>query len=295
MLANTVHGRTTEALRSIRSVQSKLGVFVARDGLQAVVNVGETTITLPFVGMYLPPTGHPVQLEMRDGQMVVSGPATPLPGAGVITGTGTPKAEVTAWGVAYSLPYRSSYTPVMGDSVEIAWSGDGGVIQGKVTTTSSSVPPSTVPGGGGASFHPAPFTAGDSGTRNKSGGGWWNTDVYAGNTTDGAWFYGSKIQDTIPDGAVIQVARIFLSPRSVSGGLPRLQVHTSPTKTGAITWVGSYYELPAKSGWVDIPSTFIDYLKVNPGGLGLNQGGYNIMRGLPSDGLSGALDIAWFA
>lgn len=284
--------RVTRQLAEILPVQSKLGVFVKRDGIKAVVNIGLTTVTLPFVGMYLPPTGHPVQLEMRDGQLVVSGPARPLPGVGKITGTGSPRATVTAWGVPYLLPYRSGYTPVMGHDVEIAWTADGGVIQGQVTATSDVVAPGTNPGGGGGAFHPSPFTAIDSGSRYSSGG-WVNSDVYASSSMTGGWFYGSKIRDTIPDAATITLARIYLSPRQTQFGPPRLQVHTSPSKAGALTWVGSYYELGSRSGWVSIPVGFIDYLKVNPGGLGMNHGGYDVYRGVPADGLSGALDIAW--
>lgn len=283
----------TKQLAAIQPVQSKIGVFVSRDGFKAIVNIGTSTVTLPFVGMYLPPAGHPVQLEMRAGQLVVAGPARPLPGVGKITGTGSPRATVTAWGAAYALPYRSGYAPVLNDDVEIAWTADGGVIQGKVTATSAAVAPGTNPGGGGGYFRPAPFTAIDSGSRYDSGGGWINTNVYASSSMTGGWFYGSKIADTIPDSAVINLARIYLNPAQTQFGPPRLQVHTSPTKAGALSWVGSYYELPARSGWVDIPLAFIDYLKSNQGGLGMNHGGYDIYRGVPSDGLSGALDIAW--
>lgn len=286
--------RVSEQLSRMPTVQSKLGVFVSRDGYKAVVNVGSETITIPFVGMYLPPAGHPVQLEMRDSQLVVTGPARPLPGVGKITGTGTPRATVTAWGTPYLLPFRSSYTPVLADDVEIAWSADGGVIQGKVTAISNVVPPVTNPGGGGGSFHPAPFTATGSGTFNPSYGKWISDDVYASSSTTGAWFYGSKVADTIPDSAVVTLARIYLNPRSVSGAAPVLQLHTAAWRPGgAVTFTGTGFALPARSGWVDIPVSFIDHLKVHGGGVGLNHGGYSIFRGTPADALSGALDIAW--
>lgn len=288
--------RVSAQMAQMPSIQSKLGVFVARDGYRATVNIGPETVTLPFVGMYLPPTGHSVQLEMRDNQLVVTGPARPLPGMGKITGTGTPRATVTAWGTPYTLPFRSGYTPVLNDDVEIAWTGDGGIIQGKVTAVTVVVPPETSPGGGGGSFHPAPFTATGSGTFNPSYGKWISDDVYASSSTTGAWFYGSKVADTIPDGATVTTARIYLSPRSTSGAAPILQLHTSAWRPGgAVTFTGAGFALPARSGWVDIPIFMIDHLKVYGGGLGLNHGGYSIFRGTPADALSGALDIAWAA
>lgn len=286
--------RVALALAQIPTVQSKVGVFVARSGFQAVVNIGESTVTLPFAGMYLPPPGHPVQLDTRDGQTVVSGPARPLPGVGKITATGSPRATVTAWGIAYLLPYRTGYTPVLNDDVEIAWSAEGGVIQGKVTATSTAAPPSTNPGGGSGSFHPGPFAAMDSGTWNPSYSKWVSADVWASASTTGAWFYGAKIVDTIPTNATITLARIYLNPSSTSGAAPVLQRHTSPNRPGGgVAFVGAGYSLPARSGWVDIPTAFITGLVTEGGALGLNHGGYSIFHGVQGDSLSGALDIAW--
>jgi len=287
--------RTANALAAVPVAAAKVGEFVERDGFRAVVNLGESTVSLPFVGMYLPPAGHPVQLELRAGQMVVTGPARPLPGIGVISATGTPRATVTAWGVDYLLPYRSSYTPVLGHNVEIQWTSDDGVIQGQVTATSNTVAPPVIPGGGVQPFHPDPFTAVDSASWGATYG--WNTrDVWASDSYIGAWFYGSKIKDTIPDGAVIKSAAIFLSPRQVSGAAPNLRYHTSATRPGgAVTFAGTTFVLPSRTGWVSIPLAFIDYLKANNGGIGFDHGGYNIFRGTQADGQSGALDISWEA
>jgi hypothetical protein len=268
--------RVAQQLATIPTVQSKLGTFVQRDGFQAVVNLGDSTVTLPFVGMYLPPAGHPVQLEMRDGQLVVSGPARPLPGVGVITGTGTPLAEVTAWDVPYSLPYNPTYTPVLGDDVTISWTGDGGQIDGKRTAAPAVVVPETRPGGGSQLFHPAPFTAVGSGS---FGSRWFTNDVYSSSNNTGAWFYANKVADTIPDHAEIVSARIYLPARQATGAAPNLQLHTSPTQPGGpVGFTGAAYPLPVRSGWVDIPLAFIDYLKANPGGIGMNHGGYNRHR-----------------
>lgn len=285
----------TRRLSDLPTVSSKVGIFVSRTGNFAKVNVGTSSVDIPFVGMYLPPPGHPVQISTQNGQVVVTGPARPLPGSGQITATGTPRATVTAWGIAYSLPYQTSYTPVLSDDVSIIWSADGGLITGKVSATSNVTPPDANPGGGtgGGSFHPAPFTAIDSGTY-RSGSGWWTNTVRA-SVDDGAWFYGSKIKDTIPDTATITLARIYLPIQQINVDAPgQLRVHTNATKpAGAPSFTGSASGLSAVGGWRDIPPAFIDYLKVNTGGLGFDGGGFWINYGTASNAMSGALDIAW--
>lgn len=281
-----------EALARVPEVRSKLAVFVERIGLKVRVNVGLTSVIVPFVGMYLPPPGHPVQMDYRDNEWVVSGPAAPLPGVGKITATGTPLASVLAWGTTYQLPYRSSYAPTIGDDVTITWSADGGIIESKVTATSLSTGPGANPGGGTQTFHPDPFTAVDSGSLRF--GSWWTNDVYASDNNIGAWFYGTKVADTIPDSAVILSARIYLPARQVQGFKPNLGYHNSAAKPGGALSILSAAALAVASGWVDISPGYVDAIKAG-GGIGLNHGGYNIYRGTASDGFSGALDVIYQA
>lgn len=280
-------------LAQIPTVDQKVGIFVSRTGSQVTVNIGTSAVSLPFVGLYLPPPGHPVAISSQNGQVAVTGPARPLPGVGRVTATGSPRATVTAWGVVYVLPYHTSYTPTLNDDVAIVWSADGGLITGKVSATSNVVPPDANPGGGGGSFNPAPFTAIDSGTY-RAGSGWWTNTVRA-NVDDGCWFYGSKVKDTIPDSATITKARIYLPIQSIIINAPgQLRLHVHPTKpAGAPTFTGSAFALSAVAGWRDIPTSFIDYLKANNGGIGFDGGGQWVNYGVASDQLSGALDIAW--
>lgn len=285
--------RVTASLGRVPQMSSKVAVFVSRSGYYATVNLGESTVALPFVGLSLPPAGHPVQVELRGRQLVVTGPARPLPGIGTITATGSPRATVTAWGISYTLRYRSSYTPVLSDEVEISWLGDEGTIQGKVTATSNVVAPATIDPASTLTYHPEPFTATDSGSYAS---GWAQRDVWASDSYLGAWFYGSKVKDTIPDAAVIKDAQLYLNPRQIQGAAPNLQLHTSASKpSGAVTFTGTASPLSVKSGWVPVPLAFIDFLKANDGGIGFNHGGYNIYRGTQADQLSGALDITWEA
>lgn len=291
----TFQQRVSAQLAGIPTVQSKVGVFVERSGNAVTVNIGDSTVTLSFTGISLPPPGHPVRVENKSGQLVVTGAARPLPGQGVITATGSPLATVTAWGTDYQLPYRDGYTPAVNDNVDITWSADGGIIQGKLSTTP--VSPTPVPeknnDSGTRQYHPAPFTAAWSGTWN--GSRWWLNDVWAGDTSYGAWGYGSKVADSIPDDAQIVSASIFLPAFSMLGPAPNLGYHASGSQpTGNVALSGAT-ALPGKNGWVPVPLSFVDALKTTPGGVGFNHGGFNKYRGIQADGLSGALDITWIA
>jgi hypothetical protein len=291
----TFERRISELLAAVPSLQSKVGVFVSRQGNQVTVNVGETTVTLPFTGITLPPPGHPVRIESRSGTLVVTGAARPLPGQGIITAAGSPTATVTAWDVAYQLPFRAGYTPAVNDQVDISWSADGGIIQGSLSTTpvSPTVAPEKKPAAGPKTYHPAPFTATWSGTWN--GSRWWLNDVWAGDNSFGAWGYGGKIADSIPDSAEIVSAAIYLPGFYLFGAMPNLGWHTSGDQPAGNVALNAAAALPDRNGWVTIPTSIIDALKTSAGGVGFNHGGFNKYRGTQADGLSGALDITWIA
>jgi hypothetical protein len=283
-------------LARIPEVKTKLAILVERVGSRVVVNIGLTSVTLPFVGLYLPPVGHAVQMDYRDGRWVVSGPASPLPGEGTITTASTPRAVVTAWGVPYTLRHASSYTPVLNDLVGITWSADEGIIDGKLSAASGVTPPATNPGGGGLqTYHPPQFTAIDSGSWN--GSRWWTNDVYASASNDGAFFYGSKIRDTIPDSASIISCGVYIPIRTINVNAPgQMRLHLNATKPGgAPTFSGSASPIPATSGWHPVPNAWIDVLKSGNGGIGFDGGGYWIIRGNGSDAQAGALDIYYQA
>jgi len=287
--------RVSMQIAQIKPTQSKTAVLVSRSAAGVEINTGESTVTVPFVGISLPPVGHPVQVEVSDGQIRVTGAARALPPTGIVTvaANGTVATIVDDDGIAYTLPYQTASPPVLGDEMQITWTIKGGIIQGKVTPLPTPNTPFTPPAGSGGAFHPAPFTAIGSGS---FGSRWFTNDVYSSASNQGAFFFGSKVADTIPDSAAITLARIFLNPRSTSGAAPILQVHTSPTQPGgAVAFVGSGYALPARSGWVDIPLSMIDLMKTGAYGLGFNHGGYSIFKGVGADNLSGALDIAWVA
>lgn len=290
----TFADRVSAAIATIPTLDTKTAVFVSRSGNLVVVNIGETSVTVPFVGISLPPPGHPVQLQTQNRQLMVTGAARPLPGVGTITATGSPKATVSAWDTSYTLAYLPSYTPVLGDQVAISWSADGGLIQGSMSAAPVVVAPTPNAPSGPTRFTPPPFTATGSGSFGY--GGWTKPDVWASDSFTSGWWYGSKIRDSIPDNAQIISASIYLNPRQVSGAAPRLQVHTSEGRPGgALTFTGAQHMPGTRSGWVPIPTAFIDYLKGSPGGVGVNHGGYTIWRGTQADAQSGAISVVYDA
>ena len=60
----------------------------------AVVNIGESTVTIPCTGVYPPRPGLPVRVDWVNGSPAVTGLVTPRSPFGVITATGRPLATV---------------------------------------------------------------------------------------------------------------------------------------------------------------------------------------------------------
>lgn len=65
----------SKKLAAIPDVSRRTALFVGMSNGFAVVNVGTTKITVPCVGFTPPVPGIVVQLERRNGQWVVLGPA----------------------------------------------------------------------------------------------------------------------------------------------------------------------------------------------------------------------------
>lgn len=293
MTARSSQERTEEALAAIPDQESLVGVFVSADGPVATVNVGTTTVVARIAGQVAPIPGDPVRLERRDGQLLLLGQTNPRAVVGKVTATGSPKCTVEypiGSGVTAQMQFNSAYAPAVNDIVLLDWTS-GGTVVCKLSTTPAPEVPGTS-GGGGAQRYEQVFTAIDSGSYRF--GSWWTNEVWASDNNIGAWFYGSKIRDTIPDGASIQAASIYLPPRQVLYGPPNFGRHGLDSKSGPPT-ISSIAPLEPRSGWVPIPLGHIDHLKANPGGLGVEQGGYTIWHGTGRDGMSGALDIVYYA
>jgi len=279
-------GLVLKRLAAMPDVDRMLGEFVAMSGVRATVNLGEKSVAIPCSGWYPPVPGMIVQVERRNGQLIVTGPATQNPPIGQVTAGGSPKCTVTAGGVSYLLNYRSGYVPTIGDDVEINWAT--GIVQGKITGSSSDPAPTQKPGGTGGAFSGLVVFAEDSGSYR---GGWWTNDVYGSDNNVGAWFHGTRIQSALK-GANVSKIEIYLNPRLAQYGPPSVGLHNSNAKPGGGVSVHDQIALEPRSDWVTLPASWGNYLRDNTGSIGVTPGGYTIWRGTASDRYSGALRFA---
>jgi hypothetical protein len=269
-------------LATIPTVGSKLGVFLRMDGPLAVVNVGDSVIAIPVSGFFPPIAGMSVQIEARNGRLILTGPSAPLPNVGVVSAGGSPKCTVIAGGTEYLLGYVSGYVPVVGDTVGIDWTKPW--IQGKFSAVPVAAPPLENPAPAPTKFENLVVMSADSGSFIER---WWTSDVYNGNSNTGAWFYGPRVADALR-GATVTKIEIFLNPRQASGNAPQVGTHTFGDKPGGNVAVSGQIGLEPRSGWVQLPLGWAGVLQAG-GGIGVTRSGYTIWRGLASDAMSGAL------
>lgn len=269
------------------TVNSSVGIFVRMEDRFAVVNLGTSTVTVPCIGFYPPTAGMAVRVDWVNGSPAVTGPVRPLNPLGTITATGTPLATVEVDGESFTLGYHTGYTPTVGDIVEINWTTS--IIQGSITQAADPTPPDET-GGGGSAFTVV-VRAADSGRYQSS---WWgNSDLWASNNNDGAWFYGNRVRDAVGGGSVSSVD-IYLPLISEVGNVS-VGVHPHAWKPGGGPGLGSLSNLPAgrRSGWQRLPGSYGPYLAAGGRGVGVTApgGGYTRWRGVGSDGSSGSLRI----
>lgn len=273
--------RILDALSRIPDVGHLLGRFVRMDGALAVVNIGPNTVSIPASGFYPPATGMSVQIERRNGSLVIIGPSAQLNPIGKIVGPGAPKSVVLVDGLEYTLGMQAGYTAVMDDMVEINWAT--GIIQGKVTEVSTSEAPAT------AVKQPTFFKnllvmAADSG--NYWSGRWNLNDPWASSNNRGAWFYNNRIRQALK-GATVTRAEVYLPAIQLQGNV-QLNLHPHASKPGGSPSFSSPSGIGAR-GWVTLPSGFTAAL-MSGGGVGVtSSNGFNKFRGVGADKLSGAM------
>lgn len=271
-----------DRIKALPDVERRTAVFVQMVGARAQVNAGGTPITVACNGFTPPVPGMVVQLERQNGQYVVTAPAVAIPSIGVITGTGSPQAQVTVAGNPYMLYYRSTYAPTLGDTVEINWAT--GVIQGQVTGSNAGTAPSTNADATDNPLPGDPILASDSGQYRSR---WQSNDVRASDSVSGAWFYGGRVQAALA-GATVTRAWIYL-PLVKQLGVCNIGTHPYATIPAGPTGISNAIALSPRGGWVDLPLSFIPALAA-AGGIAVTSGnGDNQWSGTQTDALSGAL------
>ncbi|ERG63546.1 hypothetical protein L332_03650 [Agrococcus pavilionensis RW1] len=282
--------------------QTLTGIYRRMDGPRAVVSLLGADVAIPSAATIQPVPNSAVHVELREAGYVMLGPVKPPPTRGRVTATGSSNVTVLGSdGVSYQLPRMDAYAPAIDDDVAIEWSEAGGLVKGKVSSTPVAAPVLT-PAVQTGKFHPSPFLATAAGYHVLSSGAFNGGyfPLYGNSPTVGlqgsaAW-YGTAVADTIPDDAVIDSARIFLSTRSQAFGGPKLQVIAGAGPQNRVQ-VGGDFPISGRAGWVPIPTEVIDLLKVAPRGISLlgatSPSGSDVYNKLTADPLSFALDIAW--
>lgn len=270
-------------------VQVVSGFFRGLEGARASVDFNDGRVPAYFATPWRPEVNEPVWVMVTDGVAYLLGPTSAKPAVGVVVSVSGGRAVVSTDIGQVTATYDLPRTYSAGDKVRLSWNS-GCWIDG----IRSDVPPDPdvppAPGGEGKR-QTRRFTAIDSGSY-QSGHGWRINDVWCSASNIGAWFYGTKIRDTIPDGATIHSAQIYLPQRKNLGAAP-FGRHGSATKPVGPVSFAATAELPARSGWVSIPTSLIDYLKANTGGLGFAGGGYSIWSGTQRDGQSGTVRVTY--
>lgn len=277
------------ALADTTKVTRMAGTYVSTDGVRATVDVGGGRIPADFCG-YQPEVSEPVWILFADGTATLLGPTRLRPGKGTITGAPSGNlVPISTDAGDFNLPYAAGLSLSSGQVVKLGgWNGGGFVY----AVMSTSPPPGTAPGapGGGAGDQTVIFTAIDAGSYR---GGWWTGEVYSSDTNTGAFFYGTKIADTIPDGATIVSIEIWVSISSLTYQAPNFGYHTSASRPGGNVTFGPTTAVNIAGGWIGLPIYIADWLKANYGGVGVDGGGYSILNSLTADAQSGALRIHW--
>lgn len=280
---------TLALLNGKSTVRVFAGTFVSATAAALTVDIpGGGRIVAAVGAGYLPEVNEPVWVWFIDGKPYVMGPTTVKPGKGtVISASGGFATLSTSIGNVV-VPYDSRLSPTAGQVMKLTWQEGGFGIA--VYSAVPAAPVAPVAPSTGATQHVDTFTAGDAGSYQS--GRWWTPEVWASDNNLGAWFYGSKIADTIPAGAVVTRVELYISAKQIQGYAPNIGMHALGSKVGAPSFTGTQ-AIAVAPGWVDLPASWGNSLKSGGGqlGVGVNHGGYNIFRSLAQDGSSGALRI----
>jgi hypothetical protein len=277
----------------------ELGNFRGLDGNRAVVDVGGGRIPAEFATAYLPEVNDAVQVLFIDGKPYLLGSALPKPGEGeVVSVEGNIAVLSTEVGEVRS-PYPAGLLVVPGDVVKLMWS-DGPFVLDVMSTSPPRPTPPGPPSEGGQDRNETFTALGSSGSWQINGSRWSSDQPRASDGYLGAWFYGSKIADTIPAGAVLKSIDVYFRYASKFGSPPNVGLH-SQTDRGGAPDVTDQFGWAVSDGWNAVPADkrdlFFNGLKAGGGkrGIGLRHGGVNRFASVGEDALSGAIRISWIS
>lgn len=233
-----------------------------------IVNLSGAEIAMPWVGE--PPwRGDRVRVTwagQRPYCQAVWGSAL-----GTVTAIGSNLATVTGDdGQTYRYPYEFGAAPSAGQRVALSHAHQ--MVLGRISTDPSAAEVEAPPPPPAATKRSGTFAPIDSG--NFMNGAYREQTVEISTSRSGAYWYGTQIHDTIPDGATITRAELVLTEHwdRVPGTPSSLAVHTQPTRGGEPVLYGDYPVLDG--GVVNLLATagYADQLKTGAAyGLGFRR------------------------
>lgn len=281
-----------KALADTSKVQRLIGTYVSNDGVRGTVDVGGGRIPADFCG-YVPHVNESVWVLFVNGTATILGPTKMRSGIGTVASAPSGnRVAVTTDGGTETVPYASGLSLSVGQVVRLGAWNDGGFVYAVMSTTPVFQAPPANTGGGQTNFSQT-FVARDSGSY-RGGNGWWTGEVWSSDNNTGAWFYGSSIADTIPNTATITRVQLYIAARQIQYAGPNFGAHGSAGKPGGnISFGTGTQSVGIYNGWVDLPGFIGNYLRDNAGGIGIDHGGYSIMKSIQQDASSGAVAISW--
>jgi hypothetical protein len=265
-----------------------VGTFVSASATGCVVDVGGGRVPAQLGTGFVPEVNESVLVWFINDRVFVMGPTATKPSKGTVASVASSLVTLNTDFGQVVAPYLGS-TPATGQVMALRWHA--GPVALGILSTSPAPPTPPDPPASSTSTHRDVFNAIDAGSFNRYG--WLQQQVWASDSYQGAWFYGTKIADTLPSSAVIQRVEIYLSAQQIAGSAPNFALHGYTSKPGGAPTYGTTQAIGAAGGWLTLPTAWGNALKSGGGsrGVGVNHGGYNIFRSLAQDGLSGALRI----
>lgn len=282
----------TRLLNGKSRVTPYVGRYVGTDGMQALVDLGDQRIPVPFVGS-IPEINESVHVWSIDGALYLMGATVPKPGLGVVSTVAGDFVNVSTDFGTFLMPYADASPPTSGDAVAITWPGPSCY---KLSTSPDPGTPPPAPGGGGAQVRSGEFRAVAAGSTDRDKLRFWTPQPYASSSTYGVFAYGTAIKDTIPAAAEFVSLEVFVAYQKRDGAAPNWVLHNL-YGTYAVPTVSSRTAWAPAGGWQTPPDAAAWFNELKQGGawagVGFDTGGWNIFKSLAQDGQSGALRISW--
>ncbi|QWT24935.1 hypothetical protein KPL76_06150 [Subtercola sp. PAMC28395] len=270
---------------------STVARMISATQTQMVVDSGGGPFTASVASDYLPEVNDTVIVWSFDGVHFVVGSAVMKPGQGtVVSVSGNFVTLDTVFGQV-TVPFMRGITPAVSDVWMLSWNGGGKAVIPLSTSPVPGVPPPVTDGG--AVQHVDTFTAVDAGSYGY--GSWKRGQVISSDHWQGAWFYGSKISDTLPSSAVVTKVELYLSvAQIIVNANTNIALHGYQSMPGGAPSYGTSVSVPPISGWVTLPNSFGSALQTGGGsaGVGTNTGGWTNFSSLSQDGQSGTIRIS---